>query len=289
MFIDTFPFNRDFRALKIRLAEIGEFADLIVISESPLTHSGKIKPLYLSENPESLGRFRDKIQIVGPQKRELATNNPRLREMIQRQAISKYLAQIELNSDDFIFHSDCDEIPRLLTLERIVGSGNKGNYIFELRNFANALNLEDGTWKRGRLVSFDYYRDIQQLRKDIFLNDVFEKRKLRFGVFRVPDFWTRRQRFINFPSFERAPEMEMVQDAGWHFNNLLEPSEVLEKIQNSSHTEWNTRDVRELALKRFLEGKDIYNGKPFKKVAIDKSYPETIYSNVSEWQPFIRI
>ena len=288
MFIDTFPFNKDFNALKIRLAEIGDFADLIVISESFLTHSGQFKPLYLSQNLDVLGHLRKKTEIVGPRESDLRTKNPRIREMMQRQAITKFISTLKLTSEDFIFHSDCDEIPRLTVLESIIGNGKKGNYIFELRDFANSLNLERGKWKRGRLVSIDHYRDIQQLRKDIFLDLVFQQKYLPLGFFRVPDFWTRRRIALNFPSIERNPKLTTVYNAGWHFNNLLEPKEVLDKIENSSHTELNTFELRELAHKRFLEGRDIYTGELLKKVQIDDSFPECIYSRQTEWDSFIK-
>lgn len=288
MLIDTFPFNRDFRALEIRLSEIGEISDLIIVSESPLTHSGHPKPLMLTQNQDVLGRYRNKVKIVYPELTKLKTSNPRIREMFQRQAISKFLQSLKLSKYDFIFHSDCDEIPRAEILQKIVKDGLLGNYLLEFRNFANALNLQDGHWRRGRLVSYNFYVDIQQLRKDIFLDMVFRNRRLPIALIRTPDFWTRRTKFISLPNLEMRPEMQLILDAGWHFNNLLSVDEVLQKIADSCHTEWNTDETRKLAKKRFLEGKDIYNGKTFDRVEIDSSFPEHIRKNIDNWTEFLR-
>lgn len=288
MLIDTFPFNRDFRPLKIRLQEVGDLVDLIVISESRLTHSGIPKPLHLSNNLDTLDRFKKKVEIVSPTEEDLKVSNPRIREMVQRQAISKFIKSLKLSKDDFIFHSDCDEIPRHSVLEHIVCNKLLGSYLFELRNFANALNLEDGTWKRGRLISYKFYKDIQQMRKDVYLEMVFESRKLPFGIFRTPDFWTRRKRLFSLPDFESRPKMTLVKEAGWHFNNLLSRDEVLKKIEHSSHSEWNTQEVRKVAEERFLEDKDIYNGREFKRVELDSSYPKMVLENLEDWKEFIR-
>jgi len=74
--IDTFPFNKDFRALWIRLSELGDTADLILVSESRFSHSGRIKPLYLENNLDFVGKYRDKVILVNPEP-EKSFKNPR--------------------------------------------------------------------------------------------------------------------------------------------------------------------------------------------------------------------
>lgn len=43
MIIDTFPFNKDFAALEIRIEELKGVVDIFVASESAYTHSGHAK------------------------------------------------------------------------------------------------------------------------------------------------------------------------------------------------------------------------------------------------------
>jgi hypothetical protein len=81
--------------------------------------------------------------------------------------------------------------------------------------------------------------------------------------------------------------LDVIPRAGWHFNNLFEESEVLQKIENSSHVEWNTPDVRLNAMNNYRSGRDIYTGKKHEVVPIDDSFPRCITSNLSRWSRFI--
>ena len=286
MIIDTFPFNKDFRALEIRLSEMGELADLIVISESTVTHSGDRKPLHLSENMDALGKFREKVQVLISRENKWISN-PRIREMIQRQEITKFLEKI-VRKDDYVIHSDCDEIPRKKTVESLVNSKIKGSFLLQLDNYANALNLSDGKWDRLRVVSGDYFESIQKMRQDIFLQKLFGSRSKDWAIIRVPDFWTERKYLWRAPQLVRRPEMSLILEGGWHFNNLLYDHEVIEKIENSCHVEWATEEVKAKAMKNFREGRDIYLGKEFERVNIDDSYPDEIRLNMDKWSGFIR-
>lgn len=287
MLIDTFPFNKDFRALKIRLSELGDTADLILVSESRFSHSGRIKPLYLENNLDFIAKYRDKVVLVNP-KPEKRFKNPRFQEIYQREAITKYILSNNLASGNFIIHSDCDEIPRAAVIRDLMDRSNTGSYLLELNNYANALNLSDGKWQRGRMVSGDLFKGVQQMRKDIYLKMVFDNKRRDYGLFRSTDFWTTRTQFISIPNLETRPKMALIANAGWHFNNLMLPSEIIDKIQNSSHTEWNTEETRKKALRYFIEGRDIYTGKHFTKVSIDESFPASIRQNLAEWREFIR-
>lgn len=285
--IDTFPFNKDFRTLEIRLTEMGELVDLIVISEANLTHSGRRKPFYLSDNIGVLGQFRHKVKVLNvaiPKK----VKNPRIRELIQRTEITKYLSNMKLKQNDYIIHSDCDEIPRNSLVKEITEKGLRGSFVLELDNYANALNLSDGKWKRLRIVSGDCFKSIQQMRQDIFLQQIFKSRSRNYALVRIPDFWTSRKYLFHLPQLVRRPVFHEFKNAGWHFNNLITMDEVIGKIEDSSHTEWATEDVRKLAVQNFLNDSCIYTGRPFLRVTIDETFPAEIQKNPEKWAMFIR-
>ena len=143
MIIDTFIFNNDFNALKIRLDELSGIVDLFIISESAFTHSGLPKPTYLSEKRELLDAYPNQFHLISDKRKHL-TSNPRIREQIQRQNISKFLHKMDLNNDDLIIHSDCDEIPSAKAIFNLYSSKHSVNTILQLRNYANALNLQNG-------------------------------------------------------------------------------------------------------------------------------------------------
>lgn len=287
MLIDTFIFNKDFNTLRIRLAEIGDIVDLIVVSESTKSHSGLDKPAYLSQNTQFLGKYSNKTKILIT-KSYPRHANARIREMIQREAITHYLKQESLEHDDFIIHSDCDEIPRRSVIQALIKDGRKGSFLLDLDNYANALNLRDGNWARLRIVTGEYFQGIQRMRRDIFLHTVFQNRRRGHALIKVPDYWTDRKLLWKLPQFVRRPNLTILRKAGWHFNNLFEEDEILNKINSSSHIEWATKQVKESALQKFRSGRDIYNGKQFTRVSIDQTFPKEIQDNLDFWARFIR-
>lgn len=285
MIIDTFIFDRDFKALEIRLNELFNVVDYFIISESTFSHTGLAKPLYLSNNLSDYAKFKDKM-IILVDKRKHLTNNPRIRQQIQRNKITRQLKKMRLNQTDLIIHSDCDEIPRANLIKSL--SGKTINAILQLDNYANYLNLKDGTWERCRVVSYRYFRSIQELRQDIFIRQAYPSRRIKWPLLWIPDFFSTRRYHLNkFPVIVRKKEINVISNAGWHFNNLFSQDLILRKIGNSSHIEWNTENVREFAISNFLEGRDIYTGKKFDQVEIDKSYPDYVIQNLQKWKPFI--
>lgn len=55
------PFFNELAILEIRLATLDDVVDYHVIGESPLTHSGKPKPLVFAENADRFKKWRHKI------------------------------------------------------------------------------------------------------------------------------------------------------------------------------------------------------------------------------------
>ena len=287
MIIDTFIFNKDFAALEIRLAELYDVVDLFVICESRYTHSGKLKQLYLTENLHLYFKYADKIKIVVENKKHL-TRNARIREMHQRQCISKFLKRISLSDADYIIHSDCDEIPRSSTLIKELAH-NDCNILFEINNYVNYLNLYAGKWTRIRVVSGNNYKSVIRMRQDIFLFLDFDKRRHKFPFVRVPDFWTHRIFYLwKLPQFTMIkPNLRVVKNGGWHFNNLFNAEDIIFKIESSSHTEMNTEEIKKVAIARFKQGREIYTGEKYEVVEIDASYPSFVFNNISRWSKFI--
>lgn len=285
MIIDTFMFDKDFAALKIRLAELYDTVDLFIISESSYSHSGIVKPLNLTENLLLFSKYIDKILILTDTRKHL-TKNPRIREQIQRNIITKQIKKMEFKSGDLIIHSDCDEIPRASVIQSLTSKDT--NAVLQFNNYANYLNLSDGIWERCRVISFKNFNSIQALRQDIFIRSAYDSRRIRWPFLWIPDFFTTRRFYLNFfPKFISFPNLEVIFNAGWHFNNLFPPSVIITKITNSSHVEWNTHKVRSSAMENYSQGRDIYTGKKFKLENIDESYPECVFTNIQEWQDFI--
>ena len=288
MIIDTFMFNGEYSSLKIRLAELSSIVDLFIICEGIYTHSGIKKDKLFSADSEIINEFREKIRIIIDHRKHFTHFAP-IREMLQRQLISSELNNLGLKENDLIIHSDCDEIPRASTIQGLLRIGADCNVLLEMNNYVNYLNVYAGKWSRARIISGAKYKSIQGMRQDIFLLQAFNKRRHRMPLIRVPVYWTDRRFLLwKLPKLiSHKPQIDLVKNAGWHFNNLFKAESVITKIQNSSHTELNTDEVRTNAMKRFINGQDIYTGEQYKTVQIDSSYPSTVYNHLSKWRAHI--
>jgi hypothetical protein len=210
-----------------------------------------------------------------------------IREIHQRKRITKFVKSLSLIQDDLIIYSDCDEIPRREVLERLK-SQKDVNVLLSMRMFSNHLNLEAGNWARARIVSKSKFQSIEDMRQDIFLLNLNGRKGLKKYFVRVPFYWTTRNYYLwKFPHYFKAPEIVLIENAGWHFNNLLPKEKILNKIIASAHSEHNTEQVRQSAIENFLRGKDIYSGIEYKLVEIDDSFPQCIIKDINKWSEFM--
>jgi hypothetical protein len=214
-----------------------------------------------------------------------------MRELFQRQLISKLLKKIGISKRDVIIHSDCDEIPRNTIIRNLNDNSMDINALIELKAYSTKLNLYDGMWARVRVVSGANYKSIAKLRQDIFLYNNYHLRRHKLPFMMVPDFWTHRFYGLhNFPQIIlRTPKLRLITNGGWHFNNLFDFEQIIEKIINSSHYEWNTDEVMKNLKQRYLLGQDIYTGKQKQVVPIDNSFPTYILQNMTKWSNYILV
>jgi beta-1,4-mannosyl-glycoprotein beta-1,4-N-acetylglucosaminyltransferase len=288
MIIDTFMFNQDFNALKIRLSELYDVVDLFIIAETTYTHSGKPKPLHLSNNIGKFSEFKDKIVIV-TNRRSIKTWYAPIRELHQRQLISKYLKSFRLGKDDLVIHSDCDEVPKKSVLLSLTKLNEDVNVLLELNAYSMHLNLSDGIWQRGQIISGNLYRSIAKMRQDIYIFQNYDLRRHKFPLMRVPIHFT--HRYFGLWFFPQVvinkPKLQIVRNAGWHFNNLFKFNQIAEKISASSHTELDTFEVHSKISERYELGEDPYTGRKLKVVKIDETYPTEIQNNLEMWSEYI--
>jgi predicted O-methyltransferase YrrM len=106
---DAFVFFNELELLEVRLHELADVVDRFVLVESPLTYSGKPKPLHFDLSRGRFAPFLERIaHVVVEDVPRPAT--PFEREAHQRDAIARGLK--DCHPDDLVLVSDVDEIPR---------------------------------------------------------------------------------------------------------------------------------------------------------------------------------
>ena len=285
--IDTTLFSQDFNTLEIRFHELWDVVDLFLVCESNFSFAGRPKQLYLETSRGFKAKYESKLLLV-PYVIRSPHKNPWMNEMLQRQHLTRQIRKLGLKDSDLILHSDCDEIPKASIVSKYVG--RKANVLLEFRNYTYYLNLRNGFYARGRIINRKDFISIQHLRRDIYLHNLNSQRDIWFPIIRTPEFWITRSRFLRLPEVVwRPPRLTFERDAGWHFNNLLSPEEILNKINWSAHQELNTETVANLQHIETsrLNHKELYKGAEFTVENIDSSYPEYVLDNMDKFANLI--
>ena len=220
--IDAFIFYNELKMLKFRLTELYEFVDYFVIVEAKHTFAGNDKQLFFKENISEFDNFKDKIiHIIVEDMPNI--NNAWENEYHQRRCINRGIKKIDLDDDDLIIISDCDEIINykiLLELKNNDKYLNNFNEIVNLNMEMYYYNLEcvdTNIWKKSKLLTFRKYKQ--------YNNDAQKIRMM----------W-------NSNSFSNA---------GWHYSYFGDVNFIKNKIKNFAHQELNNE--------KYLDDKKIEN------------------------------
>ena len=260
---DCITFFQENFITNLRLEILRDVVDYFIICESCYDHRGNKKKInFQLSNPKLKNKVRHII---------LDHPFPDGLNLWQRQAYQReYIFNGIKDSDeeDYIMFSDPDEIPRPEVLKNF--KLTKKYAIFHQKCFnykLNLLNPHETPWsgtrltKKKNLFSFDFFRQ-KVLEKNI-------KKWWKFGVER---------------------NIEIIDNAGWHFNNLFSPEMISTKLKTFAHDEFSNDEFTDIKIieKKINEGVDLFNrGQKYKKINIDNTYPKFILDRLSEFKKFI--
>lgn len=233
--IDCFMFYNELDILKIRLHELYDVVDSIIIVEATKTHTGKLKSLYYLENKDVFKQYNDKIiHIVTSfdenhsfSKYINTPNKDWYRENYQRECIQVGLSKMSLDDDDIIIITDADEIP------------NK-NIIKNIKD--NKLKIENNQIYSIEMTLYYYNIELRTARKwyhsKIFNYLTFKTKNLLLTTIRL------------------SPTPYIIQNGGWHLSYFGDENFIKNKVESFAES-----------LEYTTEGKNIN----YLKECIDKS------------------
>lgn len=256
MIYDCFIFCDELDLLEIRLEELYPVVDRFILCESTKTFSGKPKELVFANNKPRFSRYADKIEHVVCELPDESSSWDR--EALQRRAMAKGLPT--LTADDYIFISDCDEIPERSTVSKAVQA------------------LRDNPQYVGPLtLTYQLYYG-----------------KLTHKVIKPDDHFRHRATIVVPAKIFSGDCQEYKQNraayaysylGGWHFSYLGDPAKIIRKIESYAHTEFDRPDIKEKIPERLEQGQDLL-GRPgfeIEKVALDDTYPIAIKQNPAKY------
>jgi beta-1,4-mannosyl-glycoprotein beta-1,4-N-acetylglucosaminyltransferase len=168
--IDCFMFYNELDILKIRLEEIYDLVDYVIIVEATVTHNNGAKPLYFQENKHLFEKYKEKIihlvtdfQENYPFSRHIKANNGNwFRENYQRECIQTVITKMHLHDNDIIITTDCDEIPKHSIIQSIRdGTLKIDDGVYSLEMVLYYYNIELTTprkWYHAKLLNYKTYK-----------------------------------------------------------------------------------------------------------------------------------
>lgn len=256
---------------EIRIQENWDVTDYFVISESNFTHSGNPKPYYLLENWDRFKQYESKIRRIQvdetlEEQKEFFPfdSNEWVREKYQRFALRRGLEDLE--DDDLVIISDCDEVPRADLIKLIKEDENKYNrYLLNVVHFHFRLNYM-------RVKPQVAYGNIIVIRGNSFTNPM-------------------REREYTFPWVGLPKNTVVLEHGGWHWSDFGNDEHVINKLKSFCHLDQNNKKILDnIKLDWLIENKydrDNTFEPKFEYVKIDEYYPKCILENLEKYNHMI--
>ncbi len=262
---DCVTFYNENLQINLRINVLHKYVDKFVICESKFDHKGN--PKKLNFKIEQFNNFRDKIIYIVLENEFPDTSDPWKTQAYQREFMLQNLN--EANPDDYIFFSDPDEIPKPEILINFELNKKYGIFLQDCFNYKfNLFNPFESPWEGTRVAKKKNIKSIDFMRQKIKIKN------LKYSFFR----------------FDKERDIQVFKNGGWHFNNIMTPKDISNKLKTFAHTEFSKEEFSspKIIESKILKRIDLFNrGHQYKVVDIDKSFPKFLLENYNTYKDFI--
>jgi len=262
--IDCITFFSENLMFEFRYNVLKNFVDYFVVCESIFDHKGNKKKLNFNfKNYYD----KNKIKYFVLENSIKKENDPWKNQAIQREYL---LSQLSFTDDeDYIFFSDPDEIPNPDILYNFDLNKKYGIFMQRCFNYKfNLFNSYESPWEGSRVSKKKNLKSIDFMRQKIKLKNLN----------------------YNFLRFDKEKSIQIFDNAGWHFNNILTSKEISLKLKTFAHTEFaqekfSSINIIEEKLKKKI---DLFErGHRYEIVKLDDSFPDYLLKNINKFKDFI--
>ena len=262
--IDCVTFFDNNFIFEIRYNILKNYVDHFIICEAKYDHKGFEKP----KNFILKDYFdKKKIKYLFLEKPFPKNNSPWKNQAIQREFILENLGFVD--DEDYIFFSDPDEIPRPELLIDFSLKKKFGIFLQRCFNFKlNLFNPHESPWEGTRVAKKKYLKSIDFMRQKI------KSKNLNYSFLR----------------FDKEKSVELFNEGGWHFNNVMDPKEISLKLKTFAHSEFSDPKFsdEQIIQDKIRRQLDLFDrGHKYFKIEIDKSFPQFIIDNKIFYQKWI--
>ena len=256
-FDNNYMFNLRYNILK-------EHVDYFVICESKFDHRGNPKNLnFIKYKEYDFSKIKYFVlEEPFPKHTSLWEN-----QAIQREFLLKCTNFAE--PDDYIFFSDPDEIPKPEILINFELKKKYGIFMQRCFNYKfNLFNSYESPWEGSRVSKKKNLKSIDFMRQKV------KFKNLNSSFFR----------------FDKEKSIQIFNNAGWHFNNILSPEEISLKLKTFAHSEFAAEKFSSVeSIKNNINNRvDLFGrGHKYEKIEIDHTFPNYLINNKEMFKKFI--
>ena len=262
--IDTVTFFNENFIYDLRYNVIKDYVDYLVVCESKFDHKGNPKKLRFNYEKYSSSK---KIKYIVLEQPFPKNNNPWKNQAIQREYLLKNLNFA--SDEDYIFFSDPDEIPNPKILTNFILKKKYGIFLQKNYNLKfNYFNPHESPWDGPRVCKKKDLKSIDYVRQKVW------SKNLKYKFYRI----------------DKEKNIQLFDNGGWHFNNMLKPEDISLKLKTFAHTEYSGENYSSIdkIKEKINKGIDLFNrGYKFIKVDIDETFPEYLIKNKEIYKDFI--
>jgi beta-1,4-mannosyl-glycoprotein beta-1,4-N-acetylglucosaminyltransferase len=256
-FDNNFMFNLRYKILENQV-------DYFVVCESLYDHKGQFKDKkFIFKNDFN----ENKIKYILLDKPFPKKNNGWENQALQRDYL---LDNLDFASEeDYIFFSDPDEIVKPEILNNFELSKKYGIFLQNVFNYKfNLYNRYESPWEGTRVSKKKNLKSIDYMRQKVKLKN------LKYSLYRI----------------DKEKNIEIFDDAGWHFNNIMTPEEISLKLKTFAHTEYSSERYSSVdVIKKKINNKvDLFErGHEYQVLKLNEDFPEYILENLEKYGEFI--
>lgn len=261
---DCITFFQENLVTNLRFEILKEVVDKFIVCESLYDHKGNKKKINFCLDNKDLSNKVSHLILNHPFPEKIIS--PWDRQAYQREYIFKGIE--DANDEDYVMFSDPDEIPNPLILKNLNLNKKYGIFLQKCFNFKiNLLNINETPWEGTRIVKKKFLKSFNFMRQKILKKN-------------IKKWW----------NLNLEKSIQIFEDGGWHFNNLLTIDQISLKLKTFAHSEYNKEEFTSIEniKEKIKNKKDLFNrGNILQKIPLDSNFPEAILNNKKFYKDFI--
>ena len=132
----------------------------------------------------------------------------------------------------------------------------------------NIFNPYESPWEGTKVCKKKNLKSIN------FMREKVRKKNLRYKFYR----------------FDKEKNIQIFENAGWHFNNVMSPEMISKKLKTFAHNEFSSEEFSSVeTIRNKINAKvDLFNrNEKYEVVRIDESFPKYLLDNLLKFKDYI--